>query len=520
MRNPPLGPSRLYSHLLARTGHVAPAMHRAAFAAARAANDEHLLKALVIRPDAPADLLEQYATLDNLTVRQAFLSRADGAGERLLPDREPERRAAVLVKLLSAMHPSAHAVHDALAALDAKPTVGLARALLHHAEWLTADQAATILRTLVSAKVAVDSNVHRTEKIARVAARAGRDVVTEVLATATAPELVTALVGFDVDDDVAEAALARMGRWLSAESSRYPRLITWAEEPLRVVNRTKMPSSAKRLTDAFVAAVTTQGVTAGAVVRARLGGRWQHVCVWDTTPADPPALPTAASSRPIADLTMADRVAIAAGPDVDALEEILEFELGRAADGAYNTVTYRALLLNPAFGLEGRRRVADLVQRAFAAQFVLEQIASLDIPSLPVVCGELTAVWVECFPGQVLRRQGWAPFGGPANAAEVVNGAARTAQLGRNEQERYETLVREAGTTGVPAEVIGDLLVADAMEILTRQPMPDTLAAHGWAAVLRRLGDEPGAWTLFDELVTGFPGTVNELIDTCVTATG
>jgi hypothetical protein len=458
---------------------VLPAqLHRVEAARAAAAGDTNRLAELAARRDAPGDLLDRYAAMVDPKIRAAYLSRPG----RALP--APERNAAVLTAALEAC-PDRATVDTALAALEAKPTKVMARALLRKApaEWLTPQQAYLVLSRAPELKTSGRWGV-TPQRVAQVAARCGPDLSHRLLEDCTCPVRLAGLALLPVDHQVLRAAVtstrAQMRRRRATDSGPKPWLIT----ALRSQHRT--PAEADELVELIRDSIDGYSF----LVASMLGPHVPHPGGWDTRPVPAPEPVTGATVQTLSS-------------DPQVLTRTVDAVLTDPA-GPHGKLLLE-LLCNPYLPPEDRSRVVDAL-RGYPGMHMA--VVTRDILGLNHDDDQVRDLLVSEAPLATLQRYGWEPFGGPDNAAAVAT------RLWRQEADRAPVpaaVAQARPPRSTWPHMPWQLLLQMAAPRIHGEPIAAWIADE-----LAKLVDtDPAAWQALTSLADEFDGSFTDLITTC-----
>jgi hypothetical protein len=514
--------TRQFTALLSATTVLPAEIHRAAWRHATAAADPELRTILLSRMDAPDDLLEQYAAVRDTAPRAAYLARPRLSGERTHV--HGEKRAAVLADALTRAPNDPAVIAAAVDAFYARPSLLLADSLcLLHVNRLTPKLVEAILRIWDT------SATNRSEPSRAIAAHLGTARAAVLLRELTKVSTIVSLLMFDVDDDSVRAAVLRIG----------PQII----RGLRSTLANGHPVYAGQHIDLLEPLVRSTNPARRAAAQALVelagrGSREARLLESEITRLSGPAY-YGYSASPFAPQTL-DESRLPVHPDELSGAELDLDELSgnerRQLTATVDAVTLRILVTWTVSALE------QLTRAGHAVPVLLGLLSNPHLPERDRYCllestrllrncsfapgighfdalgmrpgdAHLASVWCDTFPAEVLRLHGWAPFGGPEQAARLL-----TSWLQRTDPWAPPAIAA-ALEAGIPDDALLSLPLGKIIAHLERGNAGFTPVGPTSAAVARHLvadlGDNDAAWAIYDQLAMTFTGSFGELLDLC-----
>lgn len=521
-------PSRMFTAALEASTYVAPETHRAAWTFACNTGDLALQARLAARLDAPTDLLARFAAIEAAPVRIAFLARADLSTELGLSVLATESRPRVLRDAARQSH-WAPALHDAIA------RVFLQRPSLKLATALAEQDARTMPPHLAEAIIARYDQVSPgqliPEEIHGAAWALGRDRAEDLLTRVTHPQVMAALMPFDVDDDLVIDAVNRAreqmerrrdeNNWRRSTSSKAAREdLEVAQEQCRDLaaqalrgRRDNTPvllalgPLLRTLPESYAAPLRE---ATRRVARPRRPMSWGHrgaVPGW-VVPAEQLPQPGGNPASDAPRLRLA-QLASSSSPEIVAvvIRRVIDSAPRVRVPSQWDT-TLAALLVNPNVPADARAELVGLVRDAGVHG---PDVADVDVIGRFPTDTDAHDLWMRLFPDRVLARHGWAPFGGVEQAAASIS-----QWVSEPGPAGVGVAVRAGLAAGVPAEHLGTLPASVIPFALTGAGASCPVVAQALVErVSSGLGNEPGAWAMLYALLGEFTGTVDELLTTC-----
>lgn len=493
----------LYNTCLARTPVAPAAVLRAAFESATEHEDNELLRALVVREDAPDDLVEQFSTYDGTSLAGLYRARAERPGNGA--SRRRETRAAVLARALAARTAAAPAsaalIEDAFAAFEKKPTQTLAAQLRQlPAAWFTPPQAYQLI-------LVIDTLPHRYQSPTdKLISRLGTALASKALEHVTSTWLLDEMFTWDVD---AQAVISAVKRWLPSRRGRtmnggYSGDNT--QLTLHAAFAYRTPEDRAKIQVELVKWAIDHEPWAVGVLACRAyvpeDADQATPAAWDEAPAQPPS-----EVRDLRDVPPATLAALATSGNARTLTEVIDAVLGRDDPATIGRVSAVALRNRALTTADRHRLIAVVCDEGFEHTNALEDYDAIAMyTDDPVV----TAAWASKFPEQALNLHRWDPFGGPQAAAERMRAWEEDGSLAA-----WSDLGAAAARAGLAKS---DVLGLRTTTVNALCAVPGAAGANVSAlvadALAHGLGDQSARWRTFAQLAESFPGSLGELIET------
>lgn len=503
-----MGLAHTYGALLDNASHLPPAVLRAAYAYALDQDNRSLLRRIVAREDAPADLVAQFATLTDTTLVGVFAARNTHFGHRRV-----ESRADVLARAIRDESSNPEAVADALDAFDAKPTRVLADALLRKpATWFTPEQAYRIW----SGAGAPPDNLQGGHML-RLAARLGPQWAATLLAQTKELGVCRQMSELDVGVEELLAATARScidagwdARGYFGPTERDTDYIIgrvlargWVPDE---VHRVLLRELAELAGDEMAAAPWFPKVSGGLLRPVQPVARFV-VTPWDLTPANPPRTGTLNVRN------SSVMRALAASSDPALLHEAAQALAAHPRDWCSLTPVTTALW-NPRLSVDDRHALlrAIVVSGSRVADF-----DHLDVVAMFPTDPQAIALWAAWNPAQVLNAHGWEPFGGRKQAPAVI---ANLRQHMEQSPDGLSPWARDTLTAIVNQGPQEEELLAMTPAMLNStwdraqiSPAAAALLASRLANLLDTHLRTQQEWQVYTVLEPNFAGTLGELLN-------
>lgn len=492
----------LYLTTLDRSPILPPQLLRAMFDAATAANDRDLMRRLIKRADAPDDLVEAFARLADPGYAGDVRSRPALPGAAHTQTRET--RAEVLARALDVHNVDPRAFMDAVVAFERKPAKALRDKLRRlPASYFTPRQAELLVATLDDCERAGQLDT----PVRNLIARTGKDGVERLLATVTRGWILENLVQYEVGTEPVVAALRRWLRSRVGQPFNRGYVGENAQHLLFVALIHRDPDDRSHIATQLIndaashhgSGLLENVAKAVGFVDAFAPGRNHKQ--WDTSPAAPPS---PATSLGDASVTVLLAAATSSDPDIltGVTHEVLQRENSTIAQCA------AVLLRNAALRRTDRH---ELIETIAQGSFSDREGDLLQVDPIVLFPDDPVAVtqWSRKFPDETLRRHGWAPFGGPSRAPEML-GIWQDQETG----PALEALLHAATDVGLTDAALRALtLYGLRVACSTPSAAGALLSDRAGQMIAETLGDRLDAWAAFHGLSETFDGTFGELLD-------